>query len=210
MRVIDVDNWKRKEHFEFFSKMASPYFGFVAEVDCTACYENAKEKGNQSFYASYFHKSLIAINAVEEFRYRIVDDGVICYDTINAETTIMRGDETFGFARIKFSENFSTFNAELQQEIKAVQNSTGLRLIDGEPKIDVIHFSSIPWNSFTGLLQPSTLDNSISIPRIVFGKFFTRDNRKIMPVSIEAHHALMDGFHLSKYLAEFQNQLDIN
>lgn len=122
----------------------------------------------------------------------------------------MRGDETFGFARINFSENFSTFNAELQQEIKAVQNSTGLRLIDGAPKIDVIHFSSIPWNSFTGLLQPSTLDNSISIPRIVFGKFFMRDNRKIMPVSIEAHHALMDGFHLSKYLAEFQKQLDLN
>ncbi|MDD2984567.1 MAG: chloramphenicol acetyltransferase [Crocinitomicaceae bacterium] len=209
MKIIDIQNWKRKEHFEFFSKMASPYFGFVAEVDCTKCYENAKEKG-QSFYASYFHKSLIAINEIEEFRYRIVGDDVICYDAINAETTIMRGDETFGFARINFSKDFRTFNAELQQEIEAVQNSSGLRLIDGEPKMDVIHFSSIPWNSFTGLLQPSTLDNSVSIPRIVFGKFFIRDNRKIMPVSIEAHHALMDGFHLSKYLAEFQRQLDLD
>lgn len=208
MKIINIQKWKRKEHFEFFSKMASPYFGFVAEVDCTTCYENAKQKGH-SFYASYFHKSLIAINEIEEFRYRIVGNDVICYDTISAETTIMRADETFGFARISFSKDFSTFNAELQQEIQAVQNSTGLRLIDGKPQIDVIHFSSIPWNSFTGLLQPSTLDYSVSIPRIVFGKYFMRGDRKIMPVSIEAHHALMDGFHLSKYLAEFQRQLDL-
>ena len=209
MKIINIENWKRKEHFEFFSKMASPYFGFVAEVDCTKCYENAKEKG-QSFYASYFHKSLVAINEVEEFKYRIIGESVICYDIINAETTIMRADETFGFAFVKFSKDFKTFNADLQQEIEAVQNSTGLRLISGEPNIDVIHFSSIPWNSFTALLQPSSLDNSFSVPRIVFGKFFIRDNRKIMPVSIEGHHALMDGFHLSKYLAEFQKQLDLD
>jgi chloramphenicol O-acetyltransferase type A len=207
MKIIDIQNWKRKEHFEFFSKMASPYFGFTAEVDCTKCYENAKEKGH-SFYASYFHKSLTVINAVEEFRYRIVGDKVVCYDAINAETTIMRADETFGFAFVKFSKDFETFNADLQQEIQAVQNSAGLRLIEGEPNVDVIHYSSIPWNSFTALLQPSNLDNSFSVPRIVFGKFFIRDNKKIMPVSIEGHHALMDGFHLSKYLAEFQRQLD--
>jgi chloramphenicol O-acetyltransferase type A len=32
MKKIDLTNWKRKEHFDFFSKMASPIFGLVTEV----------------------------------------------------------------------------------------------------------------------------------------------------------------------------------
>ncbi|RZJ50126.1 MAG: chloramphenicol acetyltransferase, partial [Chryseobacterium sp.] len=35
MKIIDLENWNRKEHFEFFSKMKSPYFGFTTEVECT-------------------------------------------------------------------------------------------------------------------------------------------------------------------------------
>ncbi|CAM3989581.1 MULTISPECIES: CatA-like O-acetyltransferase [Flavobacterium] len=31
----------------------------------------------------------------------------------------------------------------------------------------------------------------------------------MLPISIEAHHGLVDGFHISKYLNEFQNQLNI-
>ncbi|MDC6388058.1 hypothetical protein PP182_05170 [Maribacter sp. PR1] len=31
----------------------------------------------------------------------------------------------------------------------------------------------------------------------------------MLPVSIEAHHGLVDGIHIAKYLSEFQNQLNI-
>lgn len=209
MRVIDLKSWKRKEHFEFFSKMTNPYFGFVTEVDCTLCYQNAKAKG-ASFFASYLHKSLLAVNAVEEFKYRILGDEVVCINQVNAEMTVIREDETFGFLRMNFTPDFKAFNAELQQGIEDVQNSTGLRLGSKDLKDDVIHYSSIPWNSFSGLLHPTNLDNPGSIPKIVFGKFIIRDNKKMMPVSIEAHHGLLDGFHLAKFVNEFQKQLDLD
>jgi chloramphenicol O-acetyltransferase len=45
MKVIDFESWNRKEHFEFFSGMKSPFFGFTTEVDCTKAYDDAKEKG---------------------------------------------------------------------------------------------------------------------------------------------------------------------
>ena len=73
MKIIDVENWNRKEHFNFFSKMASPYFGIVTEVNCTKAYDIAKENG-YSFFAYYLHKSMIAVNVVEELKYRIVND----------------------------------------------------------------------------------------------------------------------------------------
>jgi chloramphenicol O-acetyltransferase type A len=78
MKIIDINGWNRKEHFEFFSKMASPYFGISTEVDCTQAYKNAKENG-YSFFAYYLHKSMIAVNAVEELKLRIVDNQVVLF-----------------------------------------------------------------------------------------------------------------------------------
>ena len=208
MKKIDINNWKRKEHFNFFSKMASPFFGIVTEVDCTACYEYSKESG-KSFFASYLHKSMIAVNTVEELKYRIVDDEIVVFDKINAGTTIGREDGTFGFVFMNFSDDFDAFNAKLQKEIEAVKNSTGLRLNNDDLNTDLIRHSTIPWYSFSGLLHPTNFDQKESVPKITFGKFTIREGRKMLPVSIEAHHGLVDGLHLANYLAEFQNQLNL-
>lgn len=207
MRIIDIESWNRKEHFEFFSKMASPYFGIVTEVDCTNAYDFVKENAI-SFFAHYLHKSMIAVNSVDELKYRIVDDKVVSFDKINAGATIGRDDGTFGFIFINFSDNFETFNNDLQDEIEAVKNSSGLRLNNDDIKKDLIRHSTIPWNSFSGLLHPTNLDPSESVPKITFGKFQTKKDKKYLPVSIEAHHGLVDGFHFAKYLAEFQRQLN--
>jgi chloramphenicol O-acetyltransferase type A len=209
MRIIDIENWNRREHFEFFSKMASPYFGFTTEVDCTKAYAYAKENG-LSFFATYLHRSMIAVNAVDELKLRIVDGQVVLYDAIHAGTTIGRADGTFGFAFIPFSEDFNVFNEVMQQEIDAVQHSSGLRINNGELGKDLIRHTTIPWNSFSALLHPTGFNNSESVPKITFGKFSIRDGRKYLPVSVEAHHGLADGIHLARYLEEFQRQLDEN
>lgn len=206
MKIIDIDNWSRKEHYQFFSKMASPYFGITTEVDCTLAYEKSIEKG-YSFFAYYLHKSMVAVNAVEELKYRIIEDQVVSFPTIHAGSTIGREDGTFGFIFVHFSEDFETFNAELQKEIKAVHNSTGLRLNNDDIKPDLIRHSTIPWHSFSALLHPTNLDNKESVPKITFGKFNIREGKKYLPVSVEAHHGLLDGFHLAQYFSEFQQQL---
>lgn len=207
MKILDPEKWSRKEHFEFFSKMASPYFGFTTEVDCTNAYDFAK--ANQiSFFAYYMHKSMVAVNTVDELKLRIVDNQIALYDTIHAGTTIGRQDDTFGFAFIPFSENFEVFNTEMQREISEVQNSKGIRLNNGELGKDLIRHSTIPWNSFSAILHPTPLDKTESVPKITFGKFSIKNGRKYLPVSVEAHHGLADGLHLSKYLEEFQRQLD--
>ena len=170
-------------------------------------YINAKENGH-SFFAHYLHKSMIAANSVEELRLRIIDRQVVLFERINAGATVGRADGTFGFIFINFSDDFVIFNDELQNEIQTVLNSTGLRLNDDDIKKDLIRHSTIPWTSFTALLHPTNFDNTESVPKITFGKFNVRDGKKYLPVSIEAHHGLVDGFHLAKYLSEFQRQLD--
>ena len=40
---IDISNWNRKEHFEFFSAFDEPFFGITTPIDCTIAMKKAKE-----------------------------------------------------------------------------------------------------------------------------------------------------------------------
>ncbi|GEN74552.1 chloramphenicol acetyltransferase [Chryseobacterium hagamense] len=208
MKVINIESWNRKEHFEFFSKMASPYFGFTTEVDCTKAYDDAKEKGH-SFFAVYLYKSMVAVNTVDELKLRIVGDQVILYDEVHVGSTIGRPDGTFGFSFFHYSDDFNVFNAGLQEQISTVHRSAGLGIRNEVLPVNHIRHTTIPWNSFSALLHPTNFDPKESIPKITFGKFSIREGRKFLPVSVEAHHGLADGLHLAKYIEEFQRLLNL-
>ena len=119
MRYLDIENWNRKQHFEHFSRLKDPYFAVVVDVDVTQVYQYSKER-NISFFSLYLHACMKAINAVENLRYRIEGDQVVIYDVIHASVTIPRKDTTFGFSFVHYSENFETFNDNLEKEKEIV------------------------------------------------------------------------------------------
>jgi chloramphenicol O-acetyltransferase type A len=41
-RVINLDNWNRKEHFKFFSALDDPFWGITMTVDFTSIYQQSK------------------------------------------------------------------------------------------------------------------------------------------------------------------------
>ncbi len=204
---LDLTTWNRKEHFEFFRVFDEPFFGITTAVDFTQGYQKIKDKG-YPYFLYYLHKSLQAANAIEAFRYRIEDDQVFLYDQIHASPTIGREDHTFGFSFMEYEEDFEIFIAKAQKQIAEVKNSTGLRHTDNTKRLDTIHYSSIPWYSFTGLTHARHFHFKDSIPKISFGKY-TRENGKLhLPIAINVHHGLMDGYHIGLYLEKFQGLLN--
>ena len=205
-RTLDIDTWNRKDHFHFFRKFEEPFFGVCVSLDCTIAYRTVKAAG-VSFFLYYLHKSLAAANSVEPFRYRMEEDRVIVYDVVHASPTIERQDGTFGFAYMNYHEDFGLFSKSAQEEIAQVQGSTGLiPAVSGE---NVIHFSSVPFLHFTSLSHARAFSFRDSIPKISFG-MMTQDHRgkQIFPVSIHAHHALMDGYHIGQFVSAFQDLLN--
>lgn len=99
---LDLTTWNRKEHFLFFKQMDEPFYGITTTIDCTKAYTKAKAIG-VSFFSYYLHKTLSAVNAVENFRYRIIEDEVYVFDVIDASATVMREDKTFGFSYMPFT-----------------------------------------------------------------------------------------------------------
>ena len=202
---LNLDTWKRKEHFQFFKQMEEPFFGITTRIDCTKAYEKSKEMG-VSFFTYYLHKTLLAVNAVENFRYRIVDDEIYVFDTIDASATILREDKTFGFSLIQYSENLNDFAEITKKEIERVKNTTGLITRDFE--INLIHFSAVPWIDFTSYSHARSFSWLDSCPKISFGKMVEENNKKTMAMAIHVHHGLMDGYHVGEFVSLFQEMME--
>lgn len=207
MQKIDLKNWNRKEHFEFFSSFDEPFFGIVSEVDCTKAHQFSKNN-NRSFFAHYLHKSLIAVNEIPEFKYRILDGEVVVYEQVHSAATIARPDGTFAFSFAEFDTDFSIFHKSLKKEIEEVQNTTGLRLSEASQRLDAIHISSFRWHKLTGLTHARNFKYPDSVPKITFGKMYSLGNEYKLPVAINVHHGLMDGYHVAQFLEAFQELLD--
>ncbi|MBK7105219.1 MAG: chloramphenicol acetyltransferase [Ignavibacteriae bacterium] len=206
MEIINKDNWKRKEHYNFFSQFEEPFFGIVSEIECTNTYKFCKEN-KIPFFAYYLHKSILAVNQIEELKTRVLNDEIVLYDEIHATSTIARADETFGFSFIPFNSDFNIFNNILQQEIKKVQNSSGLRLTENSKRSDVIHYSPLPWIKFSALSHARNFIINDSVPKLCFGKKYELNNKLMLPVSVHAHHGLADALHAAKYFELLQNYL---
>lgn len=203
---LDLETWNRKDHFHFFNEFEEPFWGITVNIDCTYAYVKAKAS-NVSFFLWYLHKSIVAVNQVPEFKYRI--DGqnrVVIHDTICASPTINRPNGTFGFSYINFYTDFETFQKEAQKEIKRVQNAKDLMPTKNSDA--VVHYSSLPWLKFTAFSHARKFSAKDSIPKISFGKMTETDGIKTMPVSIHVHHGLIDGVHMGKYVELFQQLMN--
>lgn len=204
--LLDLSNWNRREHFEFFSRFEEPFFGLVATVDCTLALAEAKRLGIP-FFLYYLYQALQAVNQVDALRYRVENEQVYSFDRIHASATIGRPDYTFGFSFIELHNDLEKFVREAQVEINAVQASEGLRLSPSTARLDVIHFSALPWVRFTGLTHARSFSHPDSIPKISVGRTYTEGSAILMPVSVNVHHGLADGYHVGLFLDEFQQRL---
>ena len=204
MRYLDIESWNRKQHFEHFNRFEDPYFGVVVDLDVTSAYQYSRDTGI-SFFALYLFACMKAINSVENFRYRIYDDKVVIHDVIHASATISRKDNTFGCTFIHFSEDFDEFYENLKKEKQRVLTTTDL--FPPTNSIDCIYCSSLPWFHFSGHKEPFAGFKE-SVPKLGFGKFQKKENRLMMPVSVAANHALLDGYHMGLVLNNYQPELN--
>jgi len=202
---IELATWKRREHFEVFKNFDEPLFGITVKVECSRAYLKAKETG-YPFSLYYLYLSLKAANEIEEFRYRIEGDKVFCYDSVGAGPTIFREDETYGVGYFPYNKNIAEFMKLATLEVERVKAERGLKFpVTGE---NIIHFSTIPWAYFTSINHARRLDIGRSIPKITFGKVTRNGDKMWMPLDVHANHAVMDGFHVSKFIERFQELLN--
>lgn len=132
-RVINLDNWNRKEHFKFFSALDDPFWGITTTVDFTSIYQQSKNM-EVSFFLYSVHFLLKCINATTAFKLRIENGEVVEYDKINISPTIGREDGTFGFGFFEYDTDLSLFIENAEKEIHRVKKQYRTFFFQGHSK----------------------------------------------------------------------------
>lgn len=202
---IDISSWNRKQHFELFKNYSDPYFNMTANLDCTNLLAFCSTN-RLSLFLCYLYLTVKAANEIKEFRYRFSGDEVYCYDAVNIGSILLKEDNTFIFTYLDYKKNFTEFYKHAQEIIAKDKNKT--ELIPSDNNDNVIHTSVIPWVSFTSFKHARNNEFKDSIPKIVFGKTFDENGKIKIPVSVEVHHAMMDGFHVGQFYNLLQSYFD--
>jgi chloramphenicol O-acetyltransferase type A len=205
MRQIDMQTWSRREHFLTFNSYDHPHFNICANVDL-AQFNPAVKDRDLSITAALVYVLTRAANSIPEFRYRIRGQGVIEHQIVHPSFTVLLNEDIFSYCEVKYTEEFPQFARRVSERIAFVKENPTLANEPGRD--DYLFMTAMPWVSFTSVMHPLNLSPPDSVPRIAWGKFFENGQKLKMPLSVQAHHALMDGIHLARYYALVQELLD--
>lgn len=201
--IINQQNWKRAQHCAIFRNSVEPAFCVTFELDITNFKNKVKEQNLSFTMAMIFAVSKCA-NEIEEFRYRFLDGEVVLFDHIDTAFTYMN-DET---------ELFKVVNVPLLNTMKdyvelAVSTAKDQKeYFTGPLGNDIFQFSPMPWISYTHISHTNSGKKDNATPLFDWGKYFTRDEKIIMPFSVQAHHSFVDGLHVGKLADKLQTYLN--
>ncbi|MFN2514013.1 MAG: CatA-like O-acetyltransferase [Pyrinomonadaceae bacterium] len=171
----------------------------------TRLQELLRGRPNVSVTLAYHYFALRIANEIEPFRYRLREGKVLIHDVINGGTTVLLPNESFSFAYFDYHEDFEKFITEAQRAVNELQKGDGP--FTPKEADNAIHFTTLPWVSFTSFAHARNWGREDSVPKIAFGKFMKESDRILLPISIEVHHALMDGLHVGRFLTRLEELL---
>jgi len=201
---FDIEQWSRKATYNYFKNFENPFFNICFNLNIGALYKCCKTAGISINHALHYC-SLMAANDTLEFRLRIKDNEVVCCPYLDGGGVVLLADNSIRFCLYPYDTDYAVFQkaaVEREEEVKR----TGVSNLDATQP-HVIYYSVIPWLSFTSISQPRTRNENDSIPKITFGKYFEAAATWQIPVSVEVHHALMDGYQIHQFVLAFEQQL---
>ncbi len=176
----------------------------TANIDITSLLEQLQNKGIK-FYPAFIYMVTRVVNSHEEFRTCFNDEGALGYwDRMIPSYTIFHNDnKSFSSIWTEFSDGFRVFYKNYQDDVKQYANIKGLFTKDHAPE-NSFPISRIPWVSFTGFNLNVNNNHDFLLPIITGGKYFNQEEKILLPISLQVHHAVCDGFHASIFIEELQ------
>jgi len=207
-QVVDLDTWHRADQFRFFRTYDRPHYAVTSRLDVTRIVTTRKAHG-VSPYRACLYAIGAGLHAVPELLMRFREDSVVLHDGIELSMTVPLSDGSgnFNYAYVPYDPDFGIFDAHCRDLISAASVNATLKPNTGE-RDDLAYLSCLPWLDFTSInnAMPGPDD---CIPRVSWGKFVeSADHTWSMAMTLEVHHALVDGMQIGAYFASTQKALE--
>ena len=205
-KYIDLSNPHRKKHFDFFRNMDQPHFNICANVEIGGFLDFIKN-GDYPFTPTMVYFIAKVANEIPEFRWRIRDDKILEHEAVHPSFTVNTEEaDVFSFCTVDYYAQFSRFLKNTLKVMEEMLNNPSME--DEVGRDDYLFLSAIPWVSFTSFSHAMHYTPADSVPRITWGKYFKEGEKTLMPLSVQAHHAVVDGRHTGKYFELFQKYMN--
>lgn len=203
-KEINMDEYPRRAHFDYFRSLAYPYVGLTAEVDVSRLIRLLKSRGLPVFLPLLYCVTRAA-NSVPEFRQRIRGDIIIEYDYSEASYTLALENGLYCYCSPKSRLPFQDFLSHAREAERRAAEAPSIAEDEAEAE-SLLFISCIPWISQTALVQPVPFPAD-SNPRITWGKYLERGGRLYLPLSLLCHHALIDGLHIASFYSALDTEI---
>lgn len=201
---IDRETWARRKYFEqYFSDLPCTY-SITVKIDITPITEQKRR-----LYPAMLYYLTTVVNRHAEFRTAFNEKHELgVYSDMTPFYTIFHKDtETF-------SDLWTAYTPDLEEFCAAYENDLRLygdqKEITAKPDVPANYFnvSMLPWATFEGFNL--NLRNGYDFLRPIFtmGKYYQEAGRTLLPLAIQAHHAVCDGFHVCRFINELQELIN--
>ncbi|MGL4229620.1 MAG: type A chloramphenicol O-acetyltransferase [Tannerellaceae bacterium] len=207
---IDKSSWKRTPYFEYYFNNVRCSYSMTVDLDITGLKSRAELIGYK-IYPLLIYALTTIVNRHEEFRTDIDNEGNVgIWESMNPSYTIFnKQTETFSNIWSNFETDITSFIYNYNQDITLYGNCASPSPKPEAP-MNLFPISSIPWTTFSSFNLNIFEDGSYLLPIFTFGKSYTdpTTSKLIIPLSAQVHHAVCDGFHLSRFINELQHCLN--
>ena len=195
---INIDQWKRKEHFHAYRNAVKCGFSLTFKLDISKVIPFIKEQGYK-FYPVMIYLLSKAANKHPEFRMAMKEGELIVWDRVDPIYTVLhRETETFSALSSRYTEELTKFVKAYDQTAEQHQND--YRFFPEKAPENHFNISAIPWINFDSFNLNIADFTDYFAPSFTMGKYQKDGNNILMPMAIQVHHAVCDGFHVAKFI----------
>ena len=131
------------------------------------------------------------------------------YDVVHPCYTIFHKDtQTFSNLWTEYTPEYEDFCAAYERDMAAYGNCQGMMARPDTPE-NTFPVSIIPWASFEGFNLNLQKGYDYLPPIFTIGKFSEENDRIVLPLAVQVHHGVCDGFHLCRLVNELQELLNL-
>jgi len=203
--LIDREKWKRKEYFEHYYSQVPCTYSMTVKIDITKII-----KSGRKIYPAMLYYLTKTVNINDEFRVSfnktgklgIFDELIPCYTVFNKTT------ETFSNIWTEYKENYDDFYTEYKKDIEIFGSVNKMEAKSNVPD-NVFFVSMIPWETFDGFNLNIQKDYKYLLPIFTMGKYYNIDEKYMLPLAIQVHHSVCDGFHVCRFVQNLKSFIEM-
>ena len=180
---IDYAAWPRRPYFEHYHRDVPCWYSMTVDVDISALLPRLRGSGLR-FYPSVIHGISRMVNADPALRMAMDETGAIgVYDRVDPTYTIFhKDDETFSVLWTAYQPDLRAFC----QDWEADRTRYG----------DIHTFEARPPEAGQGLFI------------FTLGRYRKENGRTLLPLAMQVHHGVTDGFHVGRFFNRLQAWAD--